>query len=382
MFTRRRRRRKRDLISNPVFSQPVMQENNRPGGGGSGGAVTGNIGKGRPTSQDAMMPSGFSNITAATGGDDRYGYGPETGAAVGGYAYDRQQQLQHRHGQLSYSPPSDHQRVNYTPPNEPEYPQSDMHNADYVQGRPQDDLAYHQYQQEQLYHQQIQMQLEQERLAATAAVTGYYPISRPSEYSPPISNVYPENPDRNPRYSEIEQERRLQRLLHGDPGSTGAYSNHISPAATPTANYQVQEQYQQLVTPSPQDYVDPESDVRYNESEPWVPPTTALPPTPVVVPKVVSSPIPASTSPIVSGKPIAMEAPQGSSLPLSTGSGKRPHAPQEFPEYKRGPQVLIPESIQSIEEVDRAHQQDLMRQQAQDPNTLSSEVMYTPPPPQ
>ncbi|KAG0011305.1 hypothetical protein BGZ81_002246 [Podila clonocystis] len=382
MVTRRRRRR-RDLTSNPVFSQPVMQENYHPGGGvgGNGGAMLGNKGKERPTSQEAMMSSGFSNITATTSGGDRYGYGPETGA-VGGYAYDRQQQLQHRHGQLPYSPPLD-QRVNYTPPNEPEYPQSDIYNPDYAQGRPQDDLAYYQYQQEQLYHQQMQMQQEQERLAATAALTGYYPMPRPSEYSPATSNVYPENIDRNPRYSEIEQERHLQQLLHGNPGSTGAYSSHTSPAATSSANYHVQGQYHPSVTPPLQDYIDPESDVRYNKSEPWhAPPTSGLAPTPAVVSSQVITPIPTSTSSLVSGRPISMEAPQGSSPPLSTGSGKRPHAPQDFPAYKRGPQVLIPETIRSIEKEDREHQQDLMRQLPQNPHTLSSEETYMPPPPQ
>ncbi|KAG0326548.1 hypothetical protein BG000_001335 [Podila horticola] len=317
-----------------------------------------------------MISSGYSNITAATGGD-RYEYGPETGA-VSGYAYDRQQQLQHRHEQ-SYSPSSNHQQVNYTPPNEPEYQQGDMYNHAYAQERPQDDLAYHQYQQVQLYQQQMQMQQEQERLAAIAAVTGYYPVPRPSEYSPTTSHVYLEDSQQNPRHSEIEEEHHLQRLQHGDPGSTGAHSSHTIPA-TPS-NYQAQGQYRQSVTPPRQDYVDPESDVRCSKSEPWpAPATSTVSPAPVVSGKV-SSPIPASTPPHVSGRPVSMEVPRESTLPWSTGAGKRPHAPQEFPEYKRGPQVLIPESIQSIEEEDRAQQQDLMRQQSQNPQ----ETYISPP---
>ncbi|KFH70292.1 hypothetical protein MVEG_03143 [Podila verticillata NRRL 6337] len=381
----RRQRRKRARASNTVFSEPDMQENYRPGGipgggggggggGGSGAGVVSSGGRDRPISQDTMLASGFSNINSATGGGGRYGYEPEVGAAaaaVGGYAYDRQQQLQHRHGPPY---PSSHQ-VGYTSPDESEYAQGDMYNPNYAE-RVQNDLAYRQYEQEQLYRQQMQMQQDQERLAATAAITGYYPMAR-SKYSRPTSNVYPEL-DQNPRYSEIEQERHLQQFMRGDSVTTETHSNHTSPMApTPSSvDNLVQGQYPQS---TPQDYVDPESDVRNSNSEPWPAPlTSVIPPTPVVVKRVSLPPIAASSvSPLAPGRPISMEVPVSSSS-LSPGSGKRPHAPQTFPEYKRGPQVLIPETIQSTEKKE-VHQQE-MQHQSQNPQALSSQETYVPPP--
>ncbi|KAF9425114.1 hypothetical protein BGZ94_007830, partial [Podila epigama] len=454
MVNRRRSRRRRERTNNPVVNTlpPRMQETYRPGGGGGpvgsvgggnvGGAVTVNGANGygyeRPISQDDMAANGFSSTAGAEERYDRFGIDAGraaagmTAASAGMYAYDRQQQLQpqQQQQQAHYSPSSMSQHIAYIPPDEPVYAQQpeqgDMYNHDYLYThQPQDDLLYRQYQQQQqqqeqyqqqqqqeqeqrqqqLYQQQMRMQQEQEQMDTTAAITGYYPMPVPTmtpatsagEYHPAATEAYITShlQSRNPRFSEIEQERHLQQLLHG--------GQSVYPPAgfSPSNSFSQQAQYPpspSTLATVPQDtYVDPESNVRYTKNEPWPTPVPVAATATATVTTNISnsgnelSPVTAnratSDSPVVSDVSIGQDMttqPTRSPALSPITSGKRPHAPQEFPQYKRAPQVLVPET--EVQGIGRAGMERLPVNEAAEIANEQEAVehiaqSYVPPPP-
>ncbi|KAG9065883.1 hypothetical protein KI688_002180 [Linnemannia hyalina] len=220
LIVRRRRRNSVYYQNTPPMQETRTNNYGGVGGGGGGGQVNNNTngaglgitssntnppygGNDHGMSHDQMNASplgnggGFSSQSTGFGYDN--GVIPGTALGAGMYGYDDdyhyQQQAVHQHTtQQPFYPLNNNQPLSYTPPTEPDIAPEDRYNPAYGSRREQE-AAYMDSQQQQLYlqsqqqlqqQQQLQHQQQQQRQRQQQYLAGQLPMSEP--VIPPKTN--------------------------------------------------------------------------------------------------------------------------------------------------------------------------------------------------